>query len=385
MDGHINQAAADGAPTRFLRIEFTGSGSEYFRIWIVNLLLSIVTLGLYLPFAKARRLGYFYSNTVIDGQALAFHGNPWKMLRGFLLLAVLMLAYGAAGHFSPLGGLFAFCVLCIVWPALWRASLQFRLSNTSWRGLRFAFRGDLAGAYIAVLPVYLPALVMVATQTLLAQNMEEGSKLSDTQAWLIFAPLGLIYLLMPWALALVKRYQHGAYAYADQQTRLGVSTWRFYVLCLKGFAVVLLLVLLFGGIGLAVAVLIGAGVKPSPLLLGIGVGVSYLLLFALIAPYYTARLQNMIWVGTTSPALRFDSQLHFWPLAGLTLKNWLLTLLTLGLYRPFAAVNTTQLRLAAMGISVDGDLDSWTARYIAGQQDASGDAAGDFFGIDMGL
>ena len=47
---------------RELRIEFTGSGSEYFRIWIVNLLLILVTLGLYLPFAKARRLRYFYGN-----------------------------------------------------------------------------------------------------------------------------------------------------------------------------------------------------------------------------------------------------------------------------------------------------------------------------------
>ena len=43
-------------------VAFTASGSEYFRIWIVNLLLIIVTLGLYLPFAKARRLRYFYAN-----------------------------------------------------------------------------------------------------------------------------------------------------------------------------------------------------------------------------------------------------------------------------------------------------------------------------------
>ena len=44
------------APSRReLPLEFSASGSEYFRIWIVNLLLTIVTLGLYLPFAKARR------------------------------------------------------------------------------------------------------------------------------------------------------------------------------------------------------------------------------------------------------------------------------------------------------------------------------------------
>ncbi|MGH8034242.1 MAG: DUF898 family protein, partial [Lysobacterales bacterium] len=33
------------------RIEFTGSGSEYFRIWVVNLLLLLVTFGIYYPWA----------------------------------------------------------------------------------------------------------------------------------------------------------------------------------------------------------------------------------------------------------------------------------------------------------------------------------------------
>ena len=35
-------------------LEFTGSGGEYFRVWIVNLLLSIVTLGFYTPLARRR-------------------------------------------------------------------------------------------------------------------------------------------------------------------------------------------------------------------------------------------------------------------------------------------------------------------------------------------
>ena len=43
-------------------VVFTGSGSEYFRIWIINLLLTLATAGLYLPWAKARRLRYFMGN-----------------------------------------------------------------------------------------------------------------------------------------------------------------------------------------------------------------------------------------------------------------------------------------------------------------------------------
>ena len=40
---------------------FTGTGGEYFRIWIVNVMLSVVTFGIYSAWAKARRLQYALS------------------------------------------------------------------------------------------------------------------------------------------------------------------------------------------------------------------------------------------------------------------------------------------------------------------------------------
>lgn len=389
MSEPLQDSAATAAPGA-LRIDFTGSGSEYFRIWIVNLLLCIVTLGFYLPFAKARRLGYFYSNTLIDGHALAFHGNPWKMLRGFVLLAALMAAYGLAGRLSPISGLIAFLVLAVVWPALWRASLQFRLGNTSWRGLRFAFRADLKGAYLAVLPVYLLVALLLLVQVYFGGSMavERGEPMSAPQAGLIFGPLVGLYLLFPWALALIKRYQHGGYVYADQQTRLSAPVWAFYKMSLKGLGVMVLGLLLVVVFGIACALLArGTSINelPKPLLVA-GVLLIYLIYFALTAPYFTARLQDLVWRGTHSASIRFDSRLRFRSLAGLTLKNWLLTALTLSLYRPFAVVATTRLRLAAVSIEVDGDLDSWMAAHAGtSPQDATGDAAGDFFGIDMGL
>jgi uncharacterized membrane protein YjgN (DUF898 family) len=382
-------AAATPAAPRELQIEFTGSGSEYFRIWIVNLLLTLVSVGLYFPFAKARRLSYFYSNTLINGQALAFHGSPWKMLRGFLLLAVLMAVYGVAGRLSPVSAVIAFVVLAAVWPALWRASLQFRLGNTSWRGLRFAFRAGRRGAYLAVLPVYAPVALMLGAQAYFGPAVvAQGETMSAAQAWMLFGPLGVLYLLLPWSLALIKRYQHGGYVYAEQQTRMDASTWSFYKLSLKGLGVMLMGLLIIGGLA-AVSVFAiragAAGVLPKAGLIAALVLI-YLIYFALTAPYFTVRMQNLVWGSTHSPAVRFTSALRFWPLARLTLKNWLLTALTLSLYRPFAVVNTTSMRLAAMTISVEGDLDVWVSRAAGGTaDDATGDAAGDFFGIDMGL
>ena len=61
----------------------------------------------------------------------------------------------------------AFLILCAVWPALWRASLQFRLGNTSWRGLRMRFEGSMSGAYLACAPSYLPAMALIGGAALL--------------------------------------------------------------------------------------------------------------------------------------------------------------------------------------------------------------------------
>src|ERR1700676_2003878 len=84
------QAPSARAPEQ---IRFTGRGGEYFGIWIVNLLLTIVTLGIYSPWAKVRRLQYFYRHTELAGSGFDFHGSPIKILIGRLIALALLLAY----------------------------------------------------------------------------------------------------------------------------------------------------------------------------------------------------------------------------------------------------------------------------------------------------
>ena len=384
-------AAPLPAEARVLEIRFTGSGSEYFRIWAVNLLLILVTLGLYLPFAKARRIRYFHANTLVDGQALGFHGDPWKMFRGFLLLVLLMAAYSGAGHLSSTAAFIAFLILCAVWPALWRASLQFRLGNTSWRGLRMSFEGSLRSAYLACAPVYLPTIVLVGvSQLLMHESADRAASVSGGVAGSYFVALAAVGLLAPWSLALFKRYQHGGYRIAGQHSQVDLPVGKVYGLELKTFLVALAPVfasvaIAFLGFGLArsmgaeknqgVGVLIGTGT----------VLLAYLLMFAVVMPYGAARMQDLVWNRTRSEALSFRSELSFTALFLLTLKNWLLTALTLGLYRPFAAVATARMRLQAVQIETWEEPSDWVSAAATGHADATGDVAGDFFGIDMGL
>src|SRR5882672_4287789 len=178
-----------------LDIRFTGSGSEYFRIWIVNLLLTIVTLSLYHPWAKVRRLRYFYGNTLVDGHALDFHGDPKKMLRGYLLVGLMVILYSVAGKFSPTAGLVAFLIVGAIWPALFKASMQFRLANTSWRGLRFRFKGDVGGSYKAMLPLFVPGLLFLLAA--LGMNPTPSKEEQASAGFVLLAVMFASLLLVP--------------------------------------------------------------------------------------------------------------------------------------------------------------------------------------------
>jgi uncharacterized membrane protein YjgN (DUF898 family) len=115
-----------------------------------------------------------------------------------------------------------------------------------------------------------------------------------------------------------------------------------------------------------------------PLLLTIG-------LLVVGKTYATSRLQNLVWTKTGNRSMRFMSDLQFSRLGLLTLKNWALMAVTLGLYWPFAAVATTRMRLEAVRIKTRVDPATLVSQIKASDGDAAGDAAGDVLGLDIGL
>lgn len=138
---------------RPVRIQFTGKGADYFPIWIVNILLIVVTLGMYRPWAKVRREKFFHQHTVIDRDSLDYHGDPKSILVGQLVsMGLILLVYARTFSVTLAAG--AAVVLCLIVPFAMQRSLRFRLYNTSFRGLRFGFKGTVKRAYmLAMIPV----------------------------------------------------------------------------------------------------------------------------------------------------------------------------------------------------------------------------------------
>src|SRR5450631_4383272 len=208
------------------QLHFSGSGAEYFGIWIVNLLLTIVTLGIYSAWAKVRKLQYFYRHTELAGSSFDFHGSPIKILIGRVIALVMLIGYNySVRQHSPMT-LVVVIVLAIVMPWLLRNSFRFRLYNTSWRGTRFHFRGSVGGSYRVFLLNGFLALIT-------------------------------LYIMAPFMHQRLKAYQHDNSWFGRTRFSFHASAGQFYAiyLLLLAAAVAFGVVIGFSGIGGALAAL----------------------------------------------------------------------------------------------------------------------------------
>jgi uncharacterized membrane protein YjgN (DUF898 family) len=372
-----------------LSFKFTGSGSEYFRIWIVNLFLVVITFGIYYPWARVRKLRYFYANTLVDDDALGFHGTPQTMFKGYLLIAALGGVYSVLSNVSPIASVIALVALFAVGPALWRAGLRFRLANTSWRGLRFAFTGSVKDAYATQWPVLVPLFLFFGASALLGMSAGEPGKPQLNAGWVAVALLPLLCVVGTvysfWA---VKKYQHSHYALGEMQTRFSAGVGPFAKLYFKLFGMMVLIMLALGVVTAVFAPMMGNKLPKGFWMVIIGAAL-YLVVLAFILsifkPWFVARTQNLVWNHTGNEELQFHSALKARSLIGLAFKNWLLIIVTLGFYWPFAAIATTRMRLEAVYADLTTSADLLTGSATGAAVGASGEAAGDLFGLDVGL
>jgi uncharacterized membrane protein YjgN (DUF898 family) len=355
---------------RTLALGFTGDGREYFRIWVVNLLLTLATLGIYSAWAKVRRLQYFDRNTVLAGASFDFHGNPRAVLAGRLLSVVLLVAYHYAFGFSTTFGVMVVAILLLGFPYLMRGALRFRLGNTSYRGLRLGFDGSVGQAYLAWLP---PALAVVLPGTMLA--LYPGKPLLEVLA----LPL---YLAWPLMHARIRHFQHAHLLFGDQHSQYEVKARRFYRFYLVSSGLVVVVTIAAFAAARLAGNAAGSDDRTSAMA-GYLIGIVMLYLFYLLTiPYMMVRVSNLAWSNTRFPGIRFRSTLPARAFMKLQTWNALLTVLSLGLYRPFAVVNVYRFRLAHLHIDVDGDIEAACAR-VAPRGGAAGDSVADAFGIDL--
>ncbi|QOT77305.1 YjgN family protein [Cupriavidus basilensis] len=348
------------ATVRPLRFEFIGSGSEFFRIWIVNTLLTIVTLGIYSAWAKVRTMQYFYRNTRLDGASFDYHGRASAILKGRAIVFGLAMVFQLASHISPFLALALGLAVAVVFPLLLVRSLRFRMANSSYRGLRFAFTGSDAQAYKVFL------------------------------LWPVLTALSL-YALAPLAHQRFKQYQHDNTRFGTAPFGISASAGGFYGVYLRAFGMMVAVVvgmsvvggMLGRGIGAGIGAGMGAGIG-APAVAGIMAVIGFFVAMMAVGPFFMARLQNLVWNHTTLAPHAFRSEVKAGRLLFIFATNMIANALTLGLFLPFARVRSMRYRIESMTMLAAGPLDAFVAGETQ-QVGALGDAAVDWYDIDIAL
>ena len=335
---------------------FHGNGSDYFRIWIVNMLFTILTLGIYSAWAKVRSKRYFYGNTELAGDRFEYLASPIAILKGRLIAVAALLAYSFAGYISFTVGWIAFALLILLFPLIVVQSLRFNSSNSAWRGVRFGFDGSAVEAY---------------------------------DPYLLWPFLGVISLglCVPYYWFKSNRFQFNNFRFGTTNSTFSATAKGFYGI---GLAVVVASVLAFILIGILIFTIrsllqmIGAQelLQNAELMSLLSLIPTYLVLYVFVVAIYQALYYRLVFNNLEIGGSRLQNSISI-EYIGVILVNTILIIVTLGFFYPWAAVRRIRYLLSNMRLEAR-ELDSFTA----GEHDhisAQGDEFGEAFDLGIGF
>lgn len=336
---------------------FHGNGSDYFRIWIVNMLFTILTLGIYSAWAKVRSKRYFYGNTELAGSRFEYLASPIAILKGRLIAVAALLAYSFAGYISFTVGWIAFALLLALIPLAVVQSRRFNSSNSAWRGVRFGFDGGHKQAYPPHL--FWPAIG--------------------------FATFGLG---LPYAWHKSNQFQYNHYRFGTTRSNSTANVQGFYVIGISiVFAAILIFALfqlyLFSTARLAGMIEAGGFQIPEELIYALVIFPSLLFVYVSVAAIYQVMFYKLVFNNIEIGGNRLRNSIYSINYVSLILSNTFLIIATLGFFYPWAAVRRTRYLLSNIRLEAQ-DLD----KFAGGEFDhasAQGEEFGEAFDLGLGF
>lgn len=335
---------------------FSGKGVEYFKIWIVNILLSLVTLGIYSAWAKVRNKQYFYGNTQIADNTFEYTAEPIKILKGRIIAVALYAGLAFANHISMTAYFIATIIFLLFLPVIILNSLKFNARHSSYRNIAFRFDGTLGGA---------------------------------AKVFILWPILGILTfgILMPFAWKRQAQYITNNHSYGGEKFRFDVDVKEYFIMLmilmaiLFGFIVVL--VALIAGVTAAVTHTTGS-FDPKSIFFIVPVVIGYVSFYLVLGAYVIATMANIHWNNTQLQRHKFKANWSVASYGVLLFTNTLGILVTLGLFIPFAKVRAAQYKATHMAFIANGDLDNFIADKLE-QSNSLAEGVHDIFDIDISI
>ncbi len=377
----LSEASAN---SRLEKFEFTGAGSEYFGIWIVNILLSIVTLGIYSAWAKVRNKQYFYGNTYMDGSAFEYTAEPTQILKGRIFAVIAFIAYQTFATIYPTVGLGLALLLMVIFPWIAVKSLAFNARYSQYRNIPFRFNQNFKQAYMVLL--LLPLLmilpfILIGVFVAMAY-FSGGMETLNPQNYAIGAVCAVLvsFLIFPFIAFKQKAFMVDNHLFGTSPFTLRIEDAKpFYSIYLKAAAIPF--IVFFAVIALLkVAPNLYTDMPFLAPIFQIVLMAVYLFLFS----YVTSRIYRLIYqksaVGGHKLRSNMPARGHFW----LTVTNTIGIILTLGLFIPWAKVRSAKFRAKHTALRINGDLDN----FLRGEEEkrgALGEELGEIFDVDIAI
>ncbi len=379
---------------------FHGKGGEFFKIWIVNVLLTMLTMGIYSAWAKVRTLKYMYGATELEGARFGFHGDPVAILKGRILASIIGFLYIAGSSLSVFVSLLGVALIYFLFPFLMVKSLKFRLGNTSYRNLRFAYRGTVEGAYKIWFKYTVPFLAFMVCNVFIVRYLEGLKTNPDQTAALIGSGVFFAMLIMVFIYSLYilpKLYNEGinyiynsAY-YAGNKFHINSSLSDFkskvfwpltikYILMIVAFVVSIMVLGFLSKSGSPEAT---EGAKELAMLkvMGVPLFLFYVGLFC-FAIYSAYLVKDYIWNRITlAPNHPTKSKLNYLEYLKISFVNVIGMIFTFGFFFPWAKMRSKKYLVEQRGIQID-DLDKF-ASDAEENISALGEEAVDAFDFDI--
>lgn len=373
-------------------IKFHGTGRQFFNIWIVNVLLTIVTLGIYAAWAHVRTKRYFYGNTELAGDRFEYLATPKQVLVGYLVMFVLLLLTSV-----PVLGALIVLILFVGSPWLIQRSLRFNAQMTRFRGIRFDFKGSVRGAFVSFIGK--PALAFFSLVIIVALLFYSVRLVvEDAVSPFLLLPC-IVFICSPfflyataWTSKGVHTYLHNNYFYGSERFNAEYSTNTFFKFSVTStlivIAILVLPLFLFSGL---IGTLFEAGeLEPASLNAGMLIGfmvlyIAFILAILVSSAYYVCKTRNYTYSKTLiglNKKYHLNSRMTVKPYVVLLVSNFLMVLFSLGLLSPFARVRLAQ--YLANATQVYGDLDELTTKELAMKRtSAIGDAVATGFDFNV--
>jgi uncharacterized membrane protein YjgN (DUF898 family) len=338
------------------RFRFTGTTEEFFRIWIVNVALSILTLGVYSAWATVRTRRWFYAHTWVGDAPFDYRARPLPILIGRGIVFVVLIAYFLSDYFLADWSLLVLLgIFCLV-PAMVVRGLRFRARYSAWRGANFQFLGNYRDAYLRYLLAYL----------------------------LLLPTLGLILpMIKAWQKEyVVRHHRFGGWWFKCKP--LGSAFFGIYLVGI-GLGIVLFIVFMVAMMMASFATL-ADGAEPS----GIGliaiplVGLMFYVGLLLIGVFISTRVTNTVYNNAELGPFTFSSRLSARHMAYLYITNTLAIVASLGLAIPWAKVRLARYRAECLTVLGPADFDRFLTQH-ADDELATGAEFADAFGVDIAL